>query len=110
MAHSLTRRSTGDIATDDGGTRHRTIDRCDLAMIGGRAFRLKQGADSDIVDTVRPAAQDEGDSDDRKSNRCEADQQHRRAHDSGRAERRQSDPMANNPFGQPSADQHPNRP
>lgn len=102
--------ATGDIAADCGGSRHRAIDRGHLSMIGGPAFRLEQGADSDIVDAVRATAQDEGDGNDCQPDRRKADPQHGRAHDSGRAERRQSDPMANNPFGQPSADQHPNRP
>ena len=44
-------------------------------------------------------AQDEGDGNDCQPNRRQADQQHGRAHNSGRAERCQSHPMPDSPFG-----------
>src|SRR3546814_2166873 len=84
------------------GARHRTVDRGDLAMIGGRAFGLQQGPYGDIVNAVGAAAGDEGDANDHKAYRRETDQQHGRAHDRGGSERSQADPAADDPLDRKS--------
>src|SRR3546814_2385324 len=74
-------------------------------MIGGRALGLQQGPHGDIVNAVRPTADDEGDSDNHEAYGRKTDQQHSRAHDRGGPKRSQADPAADDPFGQRRADQ-----
>src|SRR3546814_18000585 len=85
-------KSANDIAADRSGARHRAVDRGDLAMIGGRALGLQQGPHGDIVNAVRPTADDEGDSDNHEAYGRKTDQQHSRAHDRGGPKRSQADP------------------